>query len=120
MRALDGSIEKWRKVAYENGIDNANNNCPLCQFNKMCDNCIVKHEVGNKHCHNTPYQVWISHHNNEHSKYYEPRKCECTQCTEIAIGEYNFLSDLKLKCEVSTYKSILEPFAMFVRNIIYI
>ena len=119
MRALDGSIEKWRKVAYENGTDDANNNCPLCQFNMMCNNCIINRVTGSKHCKDTPYIDWGKHHSNEHC-IYSSRKCTCEQCTELAIEEYNFLSNIKLKCEVSTYKSILEPFAMFIRNIIYI
>lgn len=120
MKALDDSIEKWREIAYENGVDYANKNCSLCQFNKMCDNCIVKHETGNKHCEDTPYVVWTKHHENKHCHYYSPRKSECEECTEIAIEEYNFLIDLKSKCEVSKYKSILEPIAMFIRNLIYI
>lgn len=120
MKALDDSIEKWREIAYENGVDYANKNCSLCQLNKVCDNCIIQHEIGNKHCHNTPYQVWTNHHVSEHYKVYAPRKCECEQCTEIAIEEYNFLVNLKSKCEVDICKSIIEPIIIFIRNIIYI
>ena len=120
MKALEGSIEKWRKVAYDNGFDNDMADCPLCQFNEMCINCIIKHETGCKHCNNTPYQKWTRHYRNKHCGIYSNHECICKQCTEIAIEEYNFLVDLKSKCEVSTYKSILEPFIMFIHNLIYI
>ena len=119
MRALNDSIEKWRKVAYHGERDNGGDNCPLCQFNKMCNNCIINRVTGSKHCKDTPYIDWNKHHSSEHCTY-SYRKCTCEQCTEFAIEEYNFLSNLKSKCKVSTYKSILEPFAMFIRNLFYL
>jgi hypothetical protein len=31
MKALDGSIEKWRKIVAGTGTDEGPDNCPLCQ-----------------------------------------------------------------------------------------
>ena len=129
MRALDGSIEKWNQIRNRQEVDRGRSNCPLCQlYNnskqyEQCKRCVVYLDTGARFCEKSPYEAWLNHYKLFHSntttiKY--GRKSECPECDILANDEYEFLKDLKTRCEVSTYKSIIEPFIIFIRNIIYI
>jgi hypothetical protein len=64
LEALKGSIEKWRKIVEEGGVDQGDRNCPLCKlFNRCregggCAGCPVDDASIGKGCNNTPYEEW--------------------------------------------------------------
>lgn len=51
--ALDASIEKWKRVVFEDS--RICEDCPLCLFNSYCDRCIIKQITEVEQCWNTPY-----------------------------------------------------------------
>lgn len=57
IKALDGSIKKWRDIVDRAGIDNGGNNCPCCKLyhNNHCVLCPIKIYTGYKYCLGTPY-----------------------------------------------------------------
>jgi hypothetical protein len=62
LTALEGSIEKWEKIACGTGEDLQSDNCPLCQVflvkNFNCSGCPVYEKTGTMSCENSPYDVW--------------------------------------------------------------
>lgn len=67
MKALDGSIEKWRGIAAGTGIDKGSLNCPLCiMFNEtegsaLCRGCPISGDTGFIGCVGTPYsEEWCN------------------------------------------------------------
>lgn len=103
MTALNGSIEKWNKIANHGGVDRGINNCPLCELcNDTCSDCPVYLKTGLDGCEDTPYSIWADHHNNCHKG--EIRRISiCPECDVLANQELKFLHDLKDECEVINY-----------------
>ena len=66
LKALNGSITKWRKIVAGTGEDRGGANCPLCKlFNspsspKGCDGCPVREKTGSAWCRGSPYQAWLA------------------------------------------------------------
>jgi hypothetical protein len=96
--ALEGSIEKWRKICEEGSWDQGLFNCPLCHLfhagGNDCEGCIVRIKAEARFCRNTPYVDWRNHHANEHSV----RSIfivKCDKCQEIAERELEFLKSLR-------------------------
>jgi len=62
--ALEGSIEKWRKIVDGMGTDLGHANCPLCQMflgeDESCTICPVKLKTGEELCRGTPYSKYAS------------------------------------------------------------
>jgi hypothetical protein len=61
LRALRGSIEKWRKIAEGTGVDAASDNCQLCKLFfhlQRCKGCPVAAKTGTFGCLDTPYVAW--------------------------------------------------------------
>ena len=67
--ALEGSIEKWRGIAYGTEADNGSENCPLCTLfveiqtpekprTPICQGCPVALATGVPMCRCTPYVDW--------------------------------------------------------------
>jgi hypothetical protein len=58
--ALEGSIEKWRKIVEGSGVDYGIINCPLCTvfFDAACRNCPVATRSERIYCGGTPYSDW--------------------------------------------------------------
>ncbi len=107
LEALNGSIEKWKKVVAGTGKDNANSNCPLCQLYKgdpnFCNPCPVKAVTQKSGCMDTPYDKWDSHQGGVHSSEF-PRKIECGVCEDIAKKEVEFLKSLLPEAKVAEIK----------------
>lgn len=72
--ALEGSIEKWRKIAACKGEDHGTNNCPLClmfykkvqlaaddggSWTGRCHGCPVYENTELHCCDGTPYDAWV-------------------------------------------------------------
>ena len=91
LRALEGSIEKWRKITFEGKQDLGRKDCPLCDkfWNIDCNGCPVS-DRGYHHCRNPEYKIWESRSHimtiSDH--------CHCRVCRKIAENEYNFLKSL--------------------------
>ena len=61
LKALNGSISKWKKIVAGTGSDKGTNNCPLCHlfFGRCaCEGCpAAMHGIGG--CFDTPYMDWL-------------------------------------------------------------
>jgi hypothetical protein len=90
LEALLGSIEKWRKIAYENGIDAGDENCPLCQT-FSCGECIINANTPDCMYCNYIYGKWSDHQYNEHDGNHHYQHVQCDECKRLAIAEYKFL-----------------------------
>ena len=98
LKALEGSIEKWRKIAYEDGEDRSTNNCPLCSIfshKPKCGDCPVRLKTNIQACARTPYEKWALHHQEKKSHTTQPYKVECSTCKNIAKAELKFLRSLR-------------------------
>lgn len=63
LRALRGSIEKWRAIVNRTGGDDGIRNCPLCQLyyeGNGCPGCPVAEHTGEGFCRGTPYTDWTA------------------------------------------------------------
>lgn len=100
---LLGSIEKWRKIAYEDGVDNGGKNCPLCQlfiykYRTGCGGCPVCVKTGLTECHGTPYIQWDAMF--DEMPYCVPARIselpeeDQDKAKQCAIEEMNFLISL--------------------------
>lgn len=60
LRALRGSIAKWKGILADGRQDNGVQDCPLCGLfhNNNCHGCPVRHSTGEPNCGNTPYAEW--------------------------------------------------------------
>ena len=56
---LELSIQKWRDIVDEKGIDESGENCALCETVKddmgSCQNCVIAQAVNDEGCQSTPY-----------------------------------------------------------------
>ena len=67
LKALKGSIQKWKKIVKGTGVDKGYVNCPLCQLfykeenliGKLCLGCPVMEKTGHPNCQKTPYVDYI-------------------------------------------------------------
>ncbi len=93
-KALEGSIEKWRKIVVREGQDYSGSNCPLCALfpDWGCPGCPVMKASGKSECRGTPFANWRKHQNKKHA-------CggvnECPTCTRLARKELKFLESLR-------------------------
>ena len=93
--AVNGSIEKWEKVADGTGVDQSERNCPLCQLFPWCEGCPVHKKTKKPQCFNTPWKKWDDHqYNKHHMTQYIDRKVMCPKCKELAQAEVDFLKSL--------------------------
>ena len=61
LKALKGSIKKWKAIVAGNGKDDGKENCPLCKEfadNEFCDGCPVAVDSGHS-CEGSPYREWV-------------------------------------------------------------
>ena len=96
--ALEGSIEKWRKIAAGDGADEGESNCPLCELfieNFDCAGCPVAEETGQGGCRKTPFIEWVNHQAGKHQCRMTPLKIQCPDCTALATAELEFLEGLR-------------------------
>lgn len=57
LKALKGSIAKWRRIVDRNGPDKGGQNCPLCNV-LSCGYCPVAQKAKRSCCGGTPYIEW--------------------------------------------------------------
>lgn len=95
LRALKGSIKKWKRIVDKAGQDLGGDNCPLCEIsNAYCDNCPVYKKTGKYDCGETPYIKWIIHHREVHANSKSPHTIQCKICKRHAKAEVEFLKSL--------------------------
>jgi len=102
LKALKGSIEKWKRIVAGKGQDRKYRNCPLCGlillgytgqscFENKCPVAILSHKEG---CEATPWEEWESHHQEKHPKAVEYMRVQCPTCKKLAKKELAFLKSL--------------------------
>jgi len=78
IKAIKGSIKKWKHILFNNSIDYGTNNCPLYHrfLNKKtinaCKLCPVYKVTGLNYCCGSPYQKWSNHQSIIHNKFFPP------------------------------------------------
>lgn len=100
LKALKGSISKWKSIVEGTGVDHGTANCNLCQLFMPnedgfdCRGCPAK--VGDdQHCDCTPYEAWCDHHRLAHRTIFRTRLIpECAECVKLAKEELKFLQGL--------------------------
>ncbi len=100
LKALKGSIRKWKRIVKGTGADEGYDNCPLCKiFNtgkdNSCEGCPIMKKVGIDSCDSTPHETWLLHHHLNHALYC-PNKVhtDCDDCKRLATAELEFLKSL--------------------------
>lgn len=98
IKAIRGSIAKWKAIVARTSADRGSHNCPLCTlfYAKACAGCPVANAALHVFCHGTPYQNWVVHHVSDHdlvSTTYGVRP-KCPTCATIAKSELRFLRSL--------------------------
>ena len=97
LRALEGSIKKWKRIVASTGaMDNGSDDCLLCQTTgPFCEDCPVVGDSGYIMCRGTPYMDWLNHQKDEHGDYEEySRTPRCKECLRLAKAERDFLISL--------------------------
>lgn len=112
LKALKGSIRKWKEIVAGTEEDKAYRDCPLCQrFSGekiTChapdgkEACPVVKKVKNDACKDTPYQDWHSHGRDKHRTSNHPEynkkphsvHPDCLECLKLAKAEIEFLKSL--------------------------
>lgn len=62
LKALDGSIAKWKSIVAGEIADEGIDNCPLCAafYHRACEGCPVSAETGHPECDDSPYRThWV-------------------------------------------------------------
>ncbi len=94
LKALNGSIAKWRRIAAGKGVDKGTTNCPLCQefynFQTNCKGCPVSTRTGLGFCGGSPYTTWTT---TEASDWERPAKT--AEEKKLAQAELDFLISLR-------------------------
>ena len=95
LKALQGSIEKWEKVAAGTEEDKGKFDCPLCHefLNKNCEGCPVAENAKDTNCKGTPYEEWDEHHLIKHGFLHRVVP-DCPECFRLAKAELDFLKSL--------------------------
>jgi hypothetical protein len=90
MKALNGSIAKWRRLSKGRGEDLGTDNCPLCWkfIGSWCEHCPVKACSGWPNCQNTPFTEWARHHRRLGSR---ERTAYTPMLRRLAKKEYEYL-----------------------------
>src|SRR3990167_7232701 len=98
LAALEGSIEKWRKIAYAGGADEGKDNCPLCKlfWHHDCDGCPVSAATGAILCWDSPYARWCNSCGPTRQGEWG-HVANTSQQKRLAIAELKFLRSLRPK-----------------------
>jgi hypothetical protein len=99
LKALKGSIRKWERIIDGKGIEDGNENCPLCKlfyWTVDCRGCPVSKKTKINCCSKTPYDEWHDHQTDKHNKF-EELKIRCETCKKLAQKELDFLKSLLSK-----------------------
>lgn len=63
LKALKGSIAKWKAIVAGTGFDRGPANCDLCALfwqHGFCRGCPVMERTGCSQCAGTPYDQWLA------------------------------------------------------------
>lgn len=92
LKALDESIEKWRKIATGRGENKGAKNCALCQlFNYVCQGgCPVMLYTGRSSCEKTPYYTFVKYCDSK-GYFISGEVVLDDTSAELALVEMNFL-----------------------------
>jgi len=100
LKALKGSIRKWKKIVAGTGKDQGTKNCALCKafIDMGCEGCPIKDRTGYDGCNLSPYDDWVEHLEDCHDRTvddaYLSLEPECNACKELAQKELDFLISL--------------------------
>ena len=102
IKALKGSINKWRDIVIGIDVDRGPKNCLCCTefYNGDCKNCPVCIMVEEKYCHGTPYYEKWCKLDNFDGRY---RTVRGVQSLNAAREELSFLKKI-LKAGVEEKK----------------
>lgn len=91
LRALKGSINKWRLIVLGEGVNEGWKNCPLClAFPDLdCKGCPVQRRTRETECRDTPYNDYVIAKRND----------DKPAMQTAARAEYDFLKSLLPKGE---------------------
>ncbi len=93
LKALNGSIKKWEKIAAGTGLDKGPENCPLCKLfwygTYDCEGCPVAARTGQGGCSGSPYDEWT-----DATEYGDASKADTPALKAIARKELRFLRSL--------------------------
>jgi len=99
LKALQGSIAKWKAIAAGEGTDDGCDNCPLCLLFWMnadhgdgCTGCPVFESTGKHLCVDTPYIQW--HQATGGGSGHWPRRAKTHEHRRLARAEVDFLKSL--------------------------
>ena len=93
LKALDGSIKKWKMILAGEGPDKGDYNCPLCQlFKGDCEKC----PINTNSCMKTPYVYFVTHMSDYHDDSDWIIK-GCKECERLAKAELDFIISTKKK-----------------------
>lgn len=89
LKALKGSIKKWKAIVAGTGEDWGDDNCPLCikYFKKGCKGCPVAAAVQDTCCNGTPYRE-------DWERLHYPNKATTNEEKEAASKMLSFLQGL--------------------------
>ena len=66
LKAIDGSIQKWKNIVYHGGVDAGSGNCPLCHlfYKDNCEKdtllCPIYEKTKESDCCFPQYNKWLS------------------------------------------------------------
>lgn len=94
LKALRGSIAKWRAIVDGTGTDEGPDNCPLCLIFRYdeCIDCPVAMKTGKDSCEGSPYvDLWIGTFPSFHWREY---RADTSEREAAAQAELDFLISL--------------------------
>lgn len=103
IKALRGSIKKWKSIVAGTGKDEGVSNCPLCKlfFHKDCEGCPVKEKTGEECCIGSPYEEYddAADEGIFEENVWNFRDATPEELTKLAQAELDFLISLLPKGE---------------------
>lgn len=93
LKALRGSISKWKRIVAGTGGDDGVENCPLCQMffydHAECQGCPVSAKTGVAMCLKTPYEKqWMT------NDWFWGQRASSPKLLRAAKAELKFLESL--------------------------
>jgi hypothetical protein len=92
LKALHGSIKKWKSIVDGSGEDRGAKNCPLCRLflnENECKGCPVFERTGYACCDETPFREW-----SEYISSSMENKVFDEESKRLAQNELDFLKSL--------------------------
>ena len=90
LKAIDESIEKWKRIVHFSGVDLRANNCSLCRMFEDCCDCPIFQYNGTG-CESAPYKIWFNYSVSTGYKFTHDKKSAI-----LANLELSFLYEVRL------------------------